>query len=434
MSLIDALTLALRGVRRRFGRAVLTVVAVGLAATLLTALLIISRTAESRVLNQLSKGGPLAGIRVLPSAPGPQGVDVDNPQRGDDRSITDDTIDRIRAAPGVKAVTPLITVGVFIDPIGLPPGPERRGVRRFADGLVGIDLHRISKLPVALIKGRYPAVGSRTEVAVSESYIRRMGFDRKTAAGVLDSKVVMAAARSEADGTVTGWWFKATVVGVVAQDAAPGMGIMSQEIVREAYQWQLTGVDGGPVARPTTTYSGLFVEATALDRVGPVRVEISDIGYTTNASENIIESVTRYLHVVDIVLTGVGLIAVGIASLGITNAMLSAVRERRREIGVIKALGARDRDVLLVFLIEAGMLGAIGGVIGSMLGWGVARGVGEAVNRFLVGQGLSGVQLEVPATLIVGSIVGSTALALLAGVVPARRAARLSAKEAVDAT
>ena len=89
----------------------------------------------------------------------------------------------------------------------------------------------------------------------------------------------------------------------------------------------------------------------------------------------------RYLHVVEIVLAGIGLIGLVIAALGITNAMLAAVRERRREIGVLKAIGARDRDVRRIFLLEAATLGFIGGAIGTTAGWLTARALGECRER-----------------------------------------------------
>ncbi len=111
--------------------------------------------------------------------------------------------------------------------------------------------------------------------------------------------------------------------------------------------------------------------------------------------------------------------------------MLAAVRERRREIGVLKAIGARDRDVRRIFLLEAGLLGVVGGVIGTTLGYGLARLVGFAVNNYLHGQGLKGVSIGLPLGIIAAGIVGSGLLALVAGMVPAQRAAQLPARRAM---
>ncbi|HEX2117690.1 MAG TPA: FtsX-like permease family protein, partial [Acidimicrobiales bacterium] len=119
--------------------------------------------------------------------------------------------------------------------------------------------------------------------------------------------------------------------------------------------------------------------------------------------------------------------------LGIANALLAAIRERRREIGVLKAIGARDRDVQRVFLFEAGVLGLVGGVVGTAGGFAAALGVSSIVNRYLTAQGLAGVRLGLPVAILVSAVVGSTLLALAAGALPARRAAHLPAREAMEA-
>jgi ABC-type antimicrobial peptide transport system permease subunit len=132
------------------------------------------------------------------------------------------------------------------------------------------------------------------------------------------------------------------------------------------------------------------------------------------------------------VLGAIGAIALVIASLGIANALLAAIRERRREIGVLKAIGARDRDVQRIFLFEAGVLGLIGGTVGTAGGFGTALGVSAIVNGYLTAQGLAGVHLGLPVTVLVSAIVGSTVLALAAGALPARRAAHMPAREAME--
>ena len=140
----------------------------------------------------------------------------------------------------------------------------------------------------------------------------------------------------------------------------------------------------------------------------------------------------KYLHVVDIVLGGIGTIALVIAVLGIANALLAAVRERHREIGVLKAIGARDRDILRWFELEALLVGAAGGVLGALLGLGVAAAVGGMVNGYLVSEGLDGIDLgTIPITLGLVGVVGSMLLSVLAGALPALRAARLPARDAV---
>ena len=109
MSWADAFRLAARSVLRRPGRAALTVVAVALAAALFTAMLTMAATAQGRVLNQLAKGGPLAGIQVAAAAPDPSQAGVDNPARGAPKPIDQAALDRISRIRGVDVVLPIVT-------------------------------------------------------------------------------------------------------------------------------------------------------------------------------------------------------------------------------------------------------------------------------------------------------------------------------------
>ena len=111
--------------------------------------------------------------------------------------------------------------------------------------------------------------------------------------------------------------------------------------------------------------------------------------------------------------------------------LFALVLERRREIGVLKAIGARDRDVRRIFLIEAGITGFIGGLLGTLAGYGIARILGAVVNQYLVDQGLPGVGIGLPVTVFFGGVFGASVLAVLAGIVPAQRAARLPARQAM---
>jgi ABC-type antimicrobial peptide transport system permease subunit len=178
----------------------------------------------------------------------------------------------------------------------------------------------------------------------------------------------------------------------------------------------------------------MIVLASSLNDLHAARAVVLGMGYANSAPEHLVTSVLRYLRVVDIVLAGIGAIALSIAALGVANALLAAVRERRREIGVLKAIGARDRDILRWFLLEAFAVGLLGGIMGTAAGLLIALWVGVSVNSYLVQQGLQSIQFgDLSLTLLTVSILGTTALAIVAGVIPALQAARLSPKEAVAA-
>ena len=445
MSWRDVVVLAARGVARRPGRALLTVLSVALAAALFSALLTISRTAQVRVLDQLADGGPLAGIEVAAAAPDPSQVDQDEARPGLPRDLDDRALRQIAALPDVRTVIPLVSTRVAVvapDPLRLDDGTtatteagfgRERGPRGLLfETLVGADVRRADDLPVSVLAGRLPRPGSATEVAVTTTWLARFGLDRTDAARMLGVEVEVGAPRVFAE-SIRSRWTRMEIVGVVAQQATTGSLLAPIEAVRPARAWTMASLADGRFDLPTSPYSGAFVVARGLDRVAEARNGIADVGYSTSAPENLIASVQRYLRVVEIVLAGIGLIALAIATLGITNALLAAVRERRREIGVLKAIGARDRDVLRLFLVEAGVLGALGGLLGTIFGMGLAALVGVVVNGYLRSQGLEGVRPELPLTVAAAGVLGAGLLAVLAGALPARRAARLSAREAVEA-
>ncbi|MCA1690904.1 MAG: ABC transporter permease [Actinobacteria bacterium] len=461
----DAAGLAVTSVRRRAGRSVLTVLAVALATTLLTALVTIAGTARTKVLTELSKGGPLAGIKVSAAEPDLSQLDNDNARPGPRRDLDDGARRRIADLPDVRTVVPIVAAQMMVVPPDPPartevletlppvrpkvprngtttstaPSPIIRPLRPtgpFTETMVGIDLTSAEQLPITIVSGRLPDRGSLTEVAVTGGYLERLGLTKEHAPAVIGTELFLGAPRAFDVGRIRfrSRWVRATVVGVVAQEAGPGQFVVSVEQARLARQWTSAGGDGGGrLEIPTSPYTGLFVITRGLDAVPQVRSQITDIGYATTAPENLVASVQRYLRVVEIVLAAIGLIALVIASLGITNALLAAVRERKREIGVLKAIGARDRDVARVFLLEAGALGLVGGVLGTAGGWLAAVAVSAVVNSYLADQGLGAVQLGFPMSVVLGSVCGAAVLAVAAGTLPARRAAALPAREAMEA-
>src|SRR5207245_948336 len=114
-------------------------------------------TAQTRVLGELSKGGPLAGISVAAAAPDPAGVDSDNPQPGPARSLDQDAMRRIAAIPDVRSVVPIVDTRVLV----IVPSAANGTL---VETLVGTDLRRSSQLPLTLLAGRLPAAGSATEI------------------------------------------------------------------------------------------------------------------------------------------------------------------------------------------------------------------------------------------------------------------------------
>jgi putative ABC transport system permease protein len=438
----DAALLALRSLGRRGARSLLAGLGVALGTTLLVALLSIAGTADTRIVSQLSHGGPAAAIHVDDAAPDPAGYNSDTLQTGPQRNLDGTALAAIQHAPHVTSVVPFLASQALVVPCPgvLPfsrnaPAACRQPTDEYFGALVGTDLNRVSDLPITLLAGRLPHPGSMTEVAVTQSYVERVHLDPTHPAAVLGSPLEFATPQrlpGTGQDRFRGRWFMTRVVGVVAQTVDDGDFLVPIQQTRIARQWALAGTDSSNFRRPTSNYSGLVVVADTLANVHTVRQEIFTIGYANSAPEHLVASVQKYLHVVDIVLGGIGAVALGIAVLGVSNTLLAAVRERWREIGVLKALGAADGDVARWFLVEAGLLGVSGGLVGTVIGAAVTLVIAHLVDGYLRDQGLQGIDFGgLHWGLLIGGPIATALLAVVAGLAPAMRAARLPVREAL---
>jgi ABC-type antimicrobial peptide transport system permease subunit len=436
MSWGDSLILAGRSLARRPGRALLTVLAVALGTTLLVALGSVASTAGSRIVSKLNNGGPGTAIKVAASQADSDQAYTDEMRPTAPKSITDATVAALRRSPSIAAVVPVMTSTILAVP---PPfgaqAASNPGEPAFDNTMVGVDMSQAGDLPITLLAGHLPRSGSLDEVAVTETYLDRSGLTVENALGTVVEIAEPQAFQAQSGMSFRGRWIRLTITGVVSQQVGSGAFLVPIEQTRLARAWALAGIDGGDAFRvPSSPYTGLIVLASTLNDLHAARQVVTNAGYANSAPEHLVTSVLRYLRVVDIVLAGIGSIALGIAALGVANALLAAVRERRREIGVLKAIGARDRDILRWFLLEATGLGIVGGVTGTIAGLLSALWVGVSVNRYLEQQGLQTIQFgDLSWPLLTVAIIGTTFLAIAAGTVPALQAARLEPREAVAA-
>ena len=143
--------------------------------------------------------------------------------------------------------------------------------------------------------------------------------------------------------------------------------------------------------------------------------------------QQLLSSFTTILNVVQAVLIGIAAISLLVGGIGIMNTMYTSVLERTREIGILKAIGATRRDILLLFLIESGLIGVLGGAIGILLGISLSKGVAFAASRAL---GSSLLQAKISISMILFALIFSFAVGTLSGLLPAKSAAEM---EPVDA-
>jgi putative ABC transport system permease protein len=163
-----------------------------------------------------------------------------------------------------------------------------------------------------------------------------------------------------------------------------------------------------------------------------VQEAIKQMGFRTFSLMDFTRNLSRVFAILDLLLGIFGSLALAVASLGIVNTLVMAILERRREIGVLKALGASDRDVRQLFFAEAGVMGLVGGASGVFMGWGIGRIIQFVTAVYLQRQGIPAENIWlVPWWLVVGAMVFALAVSLGAGMYPASRAARLDPVEAL---
>jgi putative ABC transport system permease protein len=163
-----------------------------------------------------------------------------------------------------------------------------------------------------------------------------------------------------------------------------------------------------------------------------VRDSVEALGYRTFSFADMFEELRRGLLIFDAALGVVGFIALVVASLGIANTMVMSILERYREIGVLKALGADDRDVRRLFLAESAVIGFMGSAAGIVFGWIITR-VGQVVAEyFMAKEGAPRVELfDLPFWLIGLALVFGVGVSLLAGLYPSVRATRVDPVQAL---
>lgn len=173
-------------------------------------------------------------------------------------------------------------------------------------------------------------------------------------------------------------------------------------------------------------YSALNVRLSSPAFVEPVKREVSDMGFQSFALADQFEEIQRGFLVMNMILAAVGMIAIVVASLGIVNTMIMSILERYSEIGIMKAVGAGDRDIRRIFFYESSIIGFLGGILGLALGWIVSGIINRIVNYFLSRQGVPFIQyFDFPLWLCLGAVAFAVVVSLAAGIYPAMRAARV---------
>jgi putative ABC transport system permease protein len=233
---------------------------------------------------------------------------------------------------------------------------------------------------------------------------------------------------------------KLRIIGVVETEPATGFGgfgrgrllipLQIAQNLRIAQPTDMREMLRGSSGKPT--YETLTVRVNSPKAVQGVEDTIKGMGFGTFSILDATKNMMLFFTVFDSLLLIFGSLALTVASLGIVNTLVMAILERRREIGILKALGAADRDVRRLFFVEAGAMGLLGGVLGVAMGWLIGRALTIGTNAYLKRQELPAIDISSIHWWMVALAIGvSFFVSLAAGMYPASRAARLNPVEAL---
>ncbi|MCL6500484.1 MAG: ABC transporter permease [Candidatus Pacearchaeota archaeon] len=156
------------------------------------------------------------------------------------------------------------------------------------------------------------------------------------------------------------------------------------------------------------------------------------IDFSVYTPKMIVSVVSSVLTTINLFLYGIAAISLIVGAVGIANTMFTSVTERTRQIGILKALGMTNKDVMNLFLVESALIGLVGGILGIFFGFLISGIIGQVASVFLASSRVGGVSMVyVSPELILFSLAFSVVIGIISGIFPARRAASLEPVEAL---
>lgn len=450
MSFSDILKMCTDNLKRRKGRTILTVLGVFIGCTSIIVMVSIGVGMKESQDQMLSEMGDLSIIEV-------------SQMYGDDSAakLDDGAVESFRQMAGVAAVMPKVNFNEYA--VSLKAGINDRYYCDWSN-VVGLDTDAMEAMGFEIMEGKVPGVS--TDEAVGGQYLAYNFYDSLMPDGhnmvnrwdiydengnekelpdpffdILKTPLTLEINTGENGDSV----FRKTIkiTGVTKEDYGKGWetseGIMMSI---DAMKALLKDIKGTP--QKNLTYSTILVKAEDISLVTSIEEEISGLGYYTYSMESMRESMEKSARQVQLMLGGLGAISLFVAAIGITNTMVMSISERTREIGIMKALGCYVKDIRLMFLMEAGAIGLLGGIAGVLFSLLISVGInlvamgalsmgitGQAIlDALLGGEGITRISVVSPG-LIVFAIVFSIFVGVASGYYPANKAVKISALEAI---
>ncbi len=446
MGLFNLIALSLENLGRRKGRVFLTAIGVVIGTAALVVLVSLGFGLQRGANMQIGNIGELTQIQVMPNygeefygkGGGGGMVEVVPAEIGgqggipaNQKLITDRSLMELADLPGVVGVYPRDYLqGGLIQYGRLEGWAQVMGVRPESLKGLGIEAERGT---LELEKGTV-VIGAM----VNQNFYdprQRPGQTPPPPPDFLDQKIKIVLSKWSQEGVETRKTIQAQVVGVLAETRTePDYTIyMSLDEVEGYNQW----VMGSRINRERDGYPMAIVKVEELSRVLNIADQISDMGYQVYTLQEYVQGTNSFFLVLQIGFGGIGAISLMVAAIGIANTMTMATLERTREIGLMKAVGATNRDVMGIFLGEAAGIGFLGGLGGIVLGWSAGQVINVFGHAYMAGQtnpmgGMpTTLAVYTPTWLPIFALVFATLIGVLSGLYPALRAATLVPVEAL---
>jgi len=435
MKLRDMTELAVRNLREALFRNSLTTLGVAVGVASLVAMLSLGVGLQNLASNRLTKSGLFDSVFVTPKlnmrGGGPPSTAV---QQGESRLLDEDARQEISKLPNVIEVFPQIRF----------PTEVRFAEKPYPTVVAGMPLSSKQSGAFDGMKGNFFSGENADEAILQIEFAKELSKETDSLVG---KSISIRYAERQTLGDSSGGFSivprekQLHIIGIVETEPASGFGgfgngrllipIGVAQSLRAAQINDLRDVVRGN-ATTKQTYASLTVRAKSTANVDDIEAAVKKMGFGAFSLLDASKSLKIFFRVLDLLLGLFASLALAVATLGIVNTLVMAILERRREIGVLKALGAADSDVKKLFFVEAGVMGFLGGVSGVIFGWLIGRTLTLATNIYLKRQELPGVEISsVPLWLVLFGIGFAVAVSLVAGLYPASRAAKLNPVEAL---